>query len=359
MRVLAVVPPDARIDMESGGGIEFIQVTPDAAAVEVRSGTYDAVVVYARGPGDADAASALLSSSVPAIVVLEAPDPLLMRALFRSGARDVLIAPSTEELSSAIRSIPAPAPQKSGSTGGIVAVISAQGGVGRSTVALNLSLLLAESGSTILVDMVPFYGILHILADLEPSVTLADILGAPVSGREAVASALIPYEGIRLLAAPPSPDGFRPEPAAVDDLLGTLLAMADYVVVDTERLLLPYTLTVLERAHLVLCLVRMTVPSLRNLKAYLQSFVHQHLPVQKVLIVGVAGHGAVSSRQAEEIVGVELAHILPLDPVAVSAENAGVPVVLGAPRSRLARSLVQLSGVVTGRLAVPESAEAR
>ena len=347
MRVLAVSRTGEWSPQISG--VDIIRAPLEQAAAEARRGGYDAVLARVSGEEE-ERIEELGRFGVPVIAVLDAPDSAAVRRLVRLGVRDVLFGPSDDEIGEALRAATAAPVGARAASGWIIAVIGSQGGVGRSTVAFNLSLLLGERGTTVLVDLVPFYGILHVLADIEPSVTLRDVLG-PSLTRDAVAQALIPYEGIRLLASPPSPEGLRLDAGAVDDLLGVLSGMADYVVVDTERLLLPEVTGVLDRAHLVLCLTRLTIPGLRNLKAYLQSFVHQHVPMQKVLVVGVAGPGAVGARQAEEIMGIEVVHILPRDPVAERSESVGVPVVFGAPRSRLGRSLAQLADLVLERLA--------
>jgi len=358
MRVLAVGVPN-ELSAALGALGDVVRVRPEELSAEAGRGGYDAAVVYVEGPGDAEVASRASSAGVPVVGVLPSGDPGLVRLLVRSGVRDVLFAPTADQVVEAVRAASAaPIARSSRGEGGIVAVIGSQGGVGRSTVALNLSLLLSERGSVVLVDLVPFFGVLHVLADLEPAVTVADVLGGRGGRGVEVASALVPYEGIRILASPPSPDGFRPDPGEVDDLLGVLAGVADFVVVDVERALLPYTAAVLERAHLVLCLARLTVPGLRNVKAYLQSFLHQHVPVQKVVVVGVAVPGGVDARSADEVAGIEVAHVLPWDATSFRAENAGVPVVVGAPGSKLGRSLVRLADLVSERLRAPEGAEA-
>ncbi len=354
MRVVVVgLPRDALRVLEAAG-----EVTPSGPLAQelgrIAPG-HDAAVVLVGGPEHVEAVEVLSGLGLPVVAAVPSGDLQLARSVVRAGARDVVFSDSPEELLQAVRSArpAAVATSSSFGPGAVVAVISPQGGVGRSTVALNLALILGERRSVIAVDLVPYFGILHVLCDLEPASTLADVLGRR-GGREAAARALVPYENIRLLAAPQSPEGFRAEPQDVDELLDVLSRMGDCVVVDSERLLLPYVLPVVERAAVVLCLTRMTVPSLRNLRAYMQWFLRQHVPAQKVMVVGVMDRGGISPRQVEEIVGVEVAHVLPYDPVAVAAENQGVPVVLGAPRSRLSRSLYALAEAVEERIAAPQ-----
>ena len=356
MRILLASASPELAPAVAGVG-EVVHVPVDAAPAEVSKGGFDACVLVPASAQDVAAAASIASHGIPVVAVLPYPDAELTRALMKAGATDVLFAPSSEQVAAALRTprTPAPAPRRSGGPAGIVAVTGPQGGTGRSTVALNLALLLAQRGpsTVVLADLVPNHGILHVLCNLEPAVTLGDVVGPSGIDRDALAQALVPYEeGVRLLAAPPAPEGFTMHERDADDLMDALAQTADYVVADTERILLPHTSAVLERAHVVVCLCRMTVPGLRNLRAYMQSLVRRHIPVQKVLTVGLA-HGGISQRQVEEIVGIELAAVLPWDPVAVAAENEGVPVVLGAPRSRLARAIARLADLVVERLQAP------
>ena len=335
---------------------ELVPASPASVRDEVQRGGWDAAVVRATSQEALDAAQLASRSGVPVLCVDPPQDPRALRDLVRAGVADVLWQPTVHELAQALQALV----ERRGTEqktqlrrGSVIAVTGAQGGTGRSTVTLNLALLLSESGDTIAVDMVPWHGVLHILADLDAPATVADVLATRPT-RESVLRAAERYEGIRVLAGAPSPDSFRADAQAVEELVAAVAASADYAVLDLGTVTSPHLLPALEQASLVVCLTRMTVPGLRNLKAYLQHLVHQHVPVQKVLAVGVMDRGWTSPRTAEEIAGLEIPLTLPFDSAAAAAENQGVPVVLGAPRSRLSRALGALRDEVLSRLEAPQ-----
>ncbi len=87
-----------------------------------------------------------------------------------------------------------------GKTPTIVSFLSGKGGVGKTTIAFNLGAALANSGQkTLLVDSDWHFGNLHILCNVAPEFTLADIMANPSFADQAI----IPiYENLGLIASP-------------------------------------------------------------------------------------------------------------------------------------------------------------
>lgn len=353
MKIVVVTLDPALVALVGSAGVEAVRVAPEEALSEVPRARADRAVVDLRG----SEGLALLRQLLPVLPVIGAcqssDGPLVVEAL-RAGATDVLFVDRPGDARAAIRS---PVRQAgpvvaSSRRGNVIVLTSSQGGVGRSTVALNLALLLSEAGSVTLVDMVPSHGVLHVLCDLQPDRTVLDAVSQGATP-EAVSRSWVEWEGIRLLAAPASQDTWRPDEGTVERLLESCAVLSDHVVVDLERVPERYTAAALDRASLVIALCRMTVPGLRNMRGYVQDLGRMHVPLQKVMVVGVGGRWGISVQDAEEVSGLRVVHVLPWDQTAVWAENQGVPLVIGAARSPLARSLRALADAVLDRLLAP------
>lgn len=86
----------------------------------------------------------------------------------------------------------------------LVSFLSGKGGVGKSTIAFNLGATLAHGGQrTLLVDSDWHFGNLHILCNVVPQLTLADIMANPSLANQA---AVPVYENLNLIASPSAGD---------------------------------------------------------------------------------------------------------------------------------------------------------
>lgn len=125
---------------------------------------------------------------------------------------------------------------RGGATGArIVAVMSGKGGVGKSVVAHNLAIAAGRSDSrTLLVDLDWDLGNIHILANVSPRSTIADVLAQRVSVTEAAVA--IDENVSALCSAAGTAGGVWPAVGEIADFIGArrkLTAGYDLVVIDT------------------------------------------------------------------------------------------------------------------------------
>lgn len=355
MRVTVVSQDRTLAQLLESVGVDVRRVLPEEITAGIPLGPVDLVVVDARSPGWQGVVSRT-DSGTAVVVACQSSDVEVVREAVRAGASDVLFVDRPDDVVSVVhgasRRVHVSPARKRGQT---VVLVSSQGGVGRSTLAVNLALALSSGGSVCLVDLVPSHGVLHVLCNVHPDRTVADAVAAGATP-EAVSRCWVDWEGIRLLAAASGHEVWKPDEGSVERLLESCASLSDYVVIDSERVPERYTPVLVDRASLVVALCRMTVPGLRNMRGYLQDLGRMHVPLQKVVVVGVSGRWGISPQEAEEICGIQVGHVLPWDQTAVWAENQGVPVVLGAPRSALARSVWALAGVLLERLTAPVEA---
>ncbi len=138
--------------------------------------------------------------------------------------------------------------------GKVITVFSTKGGVGKSLVATNLGVALADSGRSVcLVDLDVNSGDVAIMLQLTPQRTINDLVGFNgVIDAEGIASILTRHsDNLSIVAAPVRLDS--PDQASVEDigkLLDALRRMVDFVVVDTSGVFDDHALCALDRSDL-------------------------------------------------------------------------------------------------------------
>lgn len=154
--------------------------------------------------------------------------------------------------------------------GKIYTVFSTKGGVGKTTVATNLAVAMADAGTRVcLVDLDVHSGDVAIMLQLNPSRTLSDLVafnGMIDDG--AVEAILTPYsDNLSVVAAPIRLD--TPDQATADDigkLLDQLKRHFDVTVVDTSGIFDDQALAALDRSEAIILVGTLDIPALKGLK---------------------------------------------------------------------------------------------
>jgi pilus assembly protein CpaE len=152
----------------------------------------------------------------------------------------------------------------------IIAVVGTRGGVGATTIALNLAGIIATGASkknVALVDLDPQEGTVSLSLDIEPSRSLRDALEKP----DRIDSLFIervmtkPMPNLSVLSAEESLlEHIKIHENAGDMLLKELRAKFDFVVIDVPRYLNNYARQCLRKADFVLVVTELTLLSLRD-----------------------------------------------------------------------------------------------
>src|SRR5438067_3305043 len=156
----------------------------------------------------------------------------------------------------------------------VVAVFSPKGGVGTSTLAVNLACALSTLGRRVaMVDGNISFGNVGVFMNLPPSKSMLQLVGDPAGIREAtVEEALLAHaSGVKVLLAPIKPEeGDSIHGEHLRQIIGILRARFDYVVVDTWPSYDERVLAMLEVADQVLVPTGPELPSIKNLAAFLR-----------------------------------------------------------------------------------------
>jgi len=358
----------------AGSGEEAIQV-----AMELRP---DVIVMDINMPGmDGVAAAEIISQRLPTSPIImmsvHGEAEQLKRAI-SAGAREFLIKPfSGDEFSESIRRVyerevgrsvqlaaeiaQAPAPTKLTDEGDhqVIAVFSPKGGAGRTTIATNLAVAIhRETGARVcLVDANLQFGDVGVLLNLNPkNQSIIDAVERGEPDGDVVDSVVIDHStGIRVLLAPPAPEGADlVTPPYLRKILEHLRATHDYVIVDLPAGLTDHSLGVMDLADTIVVLTALEITTIKNVRLFLE--VADQLEYNRSKIRLVVNRA--DTAQGIRIADVEASIRRPIDATIVSdgrlsvlAVNRGVPFVVSHPESVLTRDVISLAKLLAGETA--------
>ena len=153
--------------------------------------------------------------------------------------------------------------------GMVIAVIGARGGVGATTLALNLAGVFAECSAkkVALVDFDPQEGSISLQLDIEPSRGLRDALEKPdrIDGLFIERVMTRPHPNLAVISAEESiQEAVHISEYAADALLKELCDKFDVIVLDIPRHLNPFSKQALKKSDHVLLVAELTLQSLRD-----------------------------------------------------------------------------------------------
>jgi pilus assembly protein CpaE len=334
---------------------------------------------------DGIAATEKLSSQVPTAAVVmmsvQGESDYLRRSML-AGAREFLVKPfSSDELTASIRQVHtrerekqsrmSAMPVATGGPGGapgvadegthdgqVVAIFSPKGGVGRTTVSVNLAVAAAtELGkSVVLMDGSFQFGDVGVLLNLNPkNKSIADLVPELEAGDPELSldTFVINHSaGIRVLLAPPSPEMAELiTPAGVKRVLEALRRTHDLVIVDCTSWFNETTLAILDAADTVLTMLSLEITSIKNMRLFLEVSEQLGYEPNKIKLVLNRADSSLGIRVAdvESSIGRKVDHTIVSDGRSVVyALNRGVPFFLSNREAQVSQDIFRLAQAVSG-----------
>lgn len=291
-----------------------------------------------------------------------------VRRLTRAGVDDVLpdtITPEelVEQIGATLTARSAPveiAARAPARPGKVIAVTQSRGGIGSTTVAVNLADALQERparfgkpkavNSVVIVDLDIQFGAVASFLDVNPSDALYEMSSSGQEPDETFLETCLTRlsTGLSVLAAPAH---FAPldslKPNQVSRLLELLRLRFDYVVVDLPRALVDWLAPVLSHTDRMLMVTDSTVPSIRQARRLIDFYTEDNLNLQIEIVINHEARPLVMRRhhsEAAKILERPFQHWLPEDPSpAREALDRGVPIASVAKRSKLSKAIQRLS----------------
>jgi pilus assembly protein CpaE len=240
--------------------------------------------------------------------------------------------------------------------GRVTAVFSAKGGLGATTLAVNLGVCFAEQTrptGTLLVELDTRHSDVVTFLDLRPRYSILDVFESMDRMDESLLQGLMikHASGLWVLPGPSQIERGYLAAEQVQAGLDLLRGHFGQVVLDLRHDVDPGTIAALEAADSVLFLTSLNVSALRSGAAALAAFRHLGLDLKKVKVVVMRdGTGEdVTVKHVRETLGLPVYWKTPSEyaPVVASINN-GQPVVTAAPRSKFAKNVRQLSDLLSG-----------
>jgi pilus assembly protein CpaE len=354
-------------------------------AIEIASRlTPDVVLMDINMPGmDGIATTEELGRTVPtaAVVMMSVQGEAdYLRRSMLAGAREFLVKPfSADELCGAIRGVYSREREKIGrmvvaqpqqtsavtlpverEAGRVITLFSPKGGVGRTTLAVNLAVAIAadQGRSVALMDASFQFGDVGVLLNLNPrNKSIVDVLGEGGSEPEHVDSALISHStGIRVLLAPPSPE--MAELVTTEHIrrvVDRLRMTHDVVIVDTAPVFQDSTLALLDMSETVLGVLTLEITNIKNIRLFLEVADQLGYGSDKVRLVLNRSDSAYGIRIAdvENSIGRKVDHTIISDGrTVVYALNRGVPFMWSNKQAQVSQDILAIARAVAGDAAV-------
>lgn len=357
----------------------------DSVWMEAESPRYEFFpdVVYQSSPDvvivalDSDQAKALQLISqlkaehpgLPILAVSGRGDGQSILQALRAGAKEFLTQPVVlEELLNILRRL-----GEGGDSGGpkqsalTIAVLGSRGGVGCTSLAINLGCTLAhdKNHNVALIDLDLALGDADVALDLVSDHTLAEVAqNIERLDMQFLRRALCKHStGLEVL----------PHPMRIEELgmiheehlqrlLSLLRASYTHLILDLSKSFTVMDLTALRMADVILLVTQLELTSIRNAVRILHTMgagAEENVNEKVRLIVNRVGYESseIELKKAEETIGLSAYWQIPNDSKALlGARNAGVPLVQHAPKCKAQVAINGLSNILCGKPARPEPA---
>lgn len=333
------------------------QTTPDVAMVVLNNEPEKGLELVEKLRDISNASILVVSSSTDGTLILQA---------MRAGAKEFLSQPvSAEELMAALNRISnARVGGGRGKSRGCtsIAVAGASGGVGSTSLAVNIGCALAAdpSNSVALIDLDMAVGDADVFLDAIPDYTMVDV-AENVSRLDfsLLKKSMTKHSsGLYLLPRPVSlQDVPLVTPDAFGRVVGLLKATFSHLIFDLSKSYSEVDMVAMRESKHVMLVTQLDLPCLRNVVRLMMSFDEIDGMKEKVKVVinrlGLDSEH-IGLKKAQETINSEIFAKIPNDYRSMAeARNNGVPLIVQAPKAPITQSVVNLASALDGGEIVP------
>jgi pilus assembly protein CpaE len=364
---------DIEVVGAASSGEEAVELTgrlsPDILLMDINMPGMDGIATTERISATFPATSIIMMS-------VQGEADYLRRSML-AGAREFLVKPfSSDELTASIRGVHVREKQKRGRmvvafqgsnaaaeashrNGKIVTLFAPKGGVGRTTLAVNLAVALAGEQRQVvtLVDGSFQFGDVGVLLNLNPkNKSIIDVVADPSSTDEdLVDTTLINHStGIKVLLAPPSPE--MAELISVEQIrrmMQRLRDTNDFTVIDLWPHFNDVTLALLDQSDVILTILTLEITNIKNIRLFLEVAEQLGYGDRLKLVLNRADSAfGIRVADVETSVGRKIDHQVVSDGrTVVYALNRGVPFVWSNSQAPVSEDILKISRALVAEAA--------
>jgi pilus assembly protein CpaE len=290
-------------------------------------------------------------------------DPAVLVQAIRTGAKEFFSQPiNPEEVRQALARFEERRGKSKGHEntrkGHIIDVIGAKGGVGTTTVAVNLAVSLAKAEkfqSVALVDMNLLFGETPLFLDIEPTYHWSEITKNISRLDDTFLMSILSKHssGVYLLPSASQLDGHNvATPEIMERVLRLMQTVFDFIVIDGGQHLDDISLKIFEMSDTVLLISVLSLPCLANVNRFLKSLYGLGYPLDEneVIINRYLKNPEISLKDAEDSINKRIFRAIPNDyRTTMSAINQGKPLCEVAPKKPVTKGIRELAAALTQR----------
>lgn len=347
---------------EADYGIEAVTVAkehpPDVFLVSMEEPVARAIQTIEMLGGAVPGAAVIVYSSLA--------DAASVRRAMVAGARDFLIKPlKPEDVTRAVYGILEQEERRRlhqegdqnvpVARGTVITIFGAKGGIGKTTIATNLSTALVHTtqANVALVDMDTRFGDVAIMMDIAVEHSIAD-LGRQIDqmDRESVKESLARHHtGVSILPAPLHPTEWRNlTPQHIEKIVDLLAQGHDYVVIDTPGTFNEIIAATLELGDIILLVTSMDIASIKDTALALEMLRAADVSEDKVklLINHSTSANSLRDEDVERVLEYSVTWRIPHDYNVSSSNQLGIPIVMAKPYARVSRAITDIAYALSG-----------
>jgi pilus assembly protein CpaE len=244
----------------------------------------------------------------------------------------------------------------------IISIFSNKGGVGTTTIAVNLAVTLAKNfqSRTILWDLDLYHGIVAVATNVVQRRHLTDLLNEiQYMDEDLFESYLERHEsGLAILSAPFTPEfGDFVSAEHVTRILNVARERWDYIIIDNPSYFNEPTIAALRQSDLILLIGSLDLGTIKNIKACLMVMEKLNFSKSRIKLVlnRVGREFGIYPKDIESTLKMPVFATVPADAKSVlTGLNQGVPAALSSPDSDFGKSILSLAAAISGEKGAKE-----
>ncbi len=302
----------------------------------------------------------ILSTDFPniqSIIMSSESSPESFRQAMKAGAKDYLIEPfSVQDLKEAINNVYdkwlkdrselfTEEPKTR-----IISFFATKGGVGKTTLAVNIAAELAAKGKkTLLIDASLQFGDIALTLDLHPKSTISDVIEKNEFTIDSLQRRITKHScGLEVLCAPKEPAMAEAiTPKHLQTIIDIIKPLYQFIIIDMPATITEKELAIWDKTTLLFLIATLEITSLKNTKIFLKTLQDIKYDMNKVKIilnkdtpdVGIDKSGL------EAGLGIPVYATIPRDLMLAQVSlNRGEAFVLRSPSSKISKSIIEVAG---------------